>query len=123
MGAVVLGLSAYAGYRTYDAYAKVSESDLLLANAEALAIENEGGDMSHCSGPSIYAEVGIIEGEKEVCTHYKDDEDWITIYSIKKCWASGSGHLSGANYIYESDIKDRTTDKCRGKDGHNTLYD
>ena len=34
MGVVVLGLSAYAGYRTYDAYAKVSESDLLLANAE-----------------------------------------------------------------------------------------
>lgn len=37
MGAVVLGLSAYAGYRTYDAYHGVSESDLLLANAEALA--------------------------------------------------------------------------------------
>ena len=29
MGAVVLGLSAYAGYRTYDAYHGVSESDLL----------------------------------------------------------------------------------------------
>ncbi len=38
MGAVVLGLSAYAGYRTYDAYNGVSESDLLLENAEALAI-------------------------------------------------------------------------------------
>ena len=38
MGAVVLGLSAYAGYRTYDAYNGVSESELLLANAEALAI-------------------------------------------------------------------------------------
>lgn len=37
MGAVVLGLSAYAGYRTYNAYNGVSESDLLLANAEALA--------------------------------------------------------------------------------------
>lgn len=51
MGAVVLGLSAYAGYRTYDAYAKVSESDLLLANAEALADETkEGGDRSCVSG-------------------------------------------------------------------------
>ena len=39
MGAVVLGLSAYAGYRTYDAYNGVSESELLLANAEALAIQ------------------------------------------------------------------------------------
>ena len=38
MGAVVLGLSAYAGYRTDDAYNGVSESDLLLENAEALAI-------------------------------------------------------------------------------------
>ena len=37
LGAVVLGLSAYAGYRTYDAYAGNSEDDLLLANAEALA--------------------------------------------------------------------------------------
>ena len=38
LGAVVLGMSAYAGYRTYDAYNGVSESDLLLANAEALAV-------------------------------------------------------------------------------------
>ena len=37
MGVVVLGLSAYAGYRTYDAYNGGSESALLLANAEALA--------------------------------------------------------------------------------------
>lgn len=37
LGAVVLGLSAYAGYRMYDAYAGNSEDDLLLANAEALA--------------------------------------------------------------------------------------
>lgn len=44
IGAVVLGLSAYAGYRTYDAYNGVSESDLLLANAEALANnKGEGG--------------------------------------------------------------------------------
>ena len=42
VGAVVLGLSAYAGYRTYDAYNGVSESDLLLANAEALADPDEG---------------------------------------------------------------------------------
>ena len=41
VGALVLGLSAYAGYRTYDAYNVVSESDLLLANAEALANNNE----------------------------------------------------------------------------------
>lgn len=42
LGAVVLGMSAYAGYRTYDAYNGVNESDLLLANAEALA-GDEGG--------------------------------------------------------------------------------
>ena len=41
LGAVVLGLSAYAGYRTYDAYAGNGEDDLLLANAEALA-DGEG---------------------------------------------------------------------------------
>ena len=42
LGAVVLGLSVYAGYRTYDAYNGASESDLLLADAEALA-DDEGG--------------------------------------------------------------------------------
>ena len=42
LGALVLGLSAYAGYRTYSAYNGVSESDLLLANAEALAGPDEG---------------------------------------------------------------------------------
>ena len=46
MGAVVLGLSAYAGYRTYDAYHGVSESDLLLANTEALAVGGETGTES-----------------------------------------------------------------------------
>ena len=47
MCAVVLGLSAYAGYRTYDAYNGVNESDLLLANAEALANGGEGSDECH----------------------------------------------------------------------------
>ena len=41
-GTVVSGMSAYAGYRTYDAYNGVNESDLLLADAEALA-DDEGG--------------------------------------------------------------------------------
>ncbi|WP_288607096.1 hypothetical protein [uncultured Paraprevotella sp.] len=41
LGALVLGLSAYAGYRTYDAYNGVSESELLLENAEALADDDE----------------------------------------------------------------------------------
>ncbi|MFQ7268407.1 MAG: hypothetical protein ACLRPS_16460 [Paraprevotella clara] len=48
MGAVVLGLSAYAGYRTYDAYNGVSESDLLLANAEALATDDESPSYRIC---------------------------------------------------------------------------
>ena len=48
IGAVVLGLSAYAGYRTYDAYNGVSESDLLLANAEALASDDESSSYRLC---------------------------------------------------------------------------
>ena len=41
-GAVVLGLSAYVGYRTYGAYSeKELERDLLLANVEALAVGGE----------------------------------------------------------------------------------
>ena len=37
IGAVVLGLSAYAGYRTYDAYNGVSESDLLLEKCRGIS--------------------------------------------------------------------------------------
>ena len=44
LGVVVLGLSAYAGHRTYDTYKGVSESDLLLMNGEALAHGGEGAD-------------------------------------------------------------------------------
>ena len=50
LGAVVLGMSAYAGYRTYDAYNGVSESDLLLANAEALAGPDEGPKCDNKNG-------------------------------------------------------------------------
>ena len=52
LGAVVLGMSAYAGYRTYDAYNGVSESDLLLANAEALAGDEGGFNKSNGYNPS-----------------------------------------------------------------------
>ena len=43
IGAVVLGLSAYVGYRTYDTYNEVSENNLLLMNVEALASDAESG--------------------------------------------------------------------------------
>lgn len=123
MGAVVLGLSAYAGYRTYDAYAKVSESDLLLANAEALAIANEGGDMSHCSGPSIYAEVGTTSGTKVVREHVPGGHsDRITKYRVERCYAKGNGYLSGQNYIYNAYPLSTTYGACE-PDKHNSLYD
>ena len=45
MGALVLGVTAYAGYRTYDAYVeKQAESNLLLENIEALAEIDEAGN-------------------------------------------------------------------------------
>ena len=65
MGAVVLGLSAYAGYRTYDAYHGVSESDLLLENAEALA---NGGEGVTNTGPGeIYKCPGLFAGKGKYC--------------------------------------------------------
>lgn len=58
MGALVLGVTAYAGYRTYDAYVeKETESNLLLENAEALAENNEGG-----SSESWDCYSGVVEG-------------------------------------------------------------
>ena len=65
MGAVVLGLSAYAGYRTYDAFNGVSESDLLLANAEALASDSESGvDVKSCLG--ITAPCKLSDGSESL---------------------------------------------------------
>ena len=62
LGAVVLGLSAYAGYRTYDAYAGNSEDDLLLANAEALAIvEFMGCNFNRITHPCTFQVTGDVE--------------------------------------------------------------
>ena len=59
MGAVVLGLSAYAGYRTYDAYNGVSESDLLLAS------DSESGvDVKSCLG--ITAPCKLSDGSESL---------------------------------------------------------
>ena len=58
LGAVVLGLSAYAGYRTYDAYQGVDESDLLLANIEALAT-GESGSGGTCGTHYAYIDATI----------------------------------------------------------------
>lgn len=41
IGATVLGISAYAGYNTYNTFNQVNESDLLLENIEALALDGE----------------------------------------------------------------------------------
>ena len=55
MGALVLGLSAYVGYRTYDAYVeKETESNLLLENIEALANEDETVIMQRCTRAKKY---------------------------------------------------------------------
>ena len=44
LGGVLLAVTAFSAYRTYDAYATLKqESNLLLENLEALAIENESG--------------------------------------------------------------------------------
>lgn len=59
MGAVVLGVTAYAGYRTYDAYAeKQVESGLLLENIEAFAQYGEiPTGWETLSGPCSYPSV------------------------------------------------------------------
>lgn len=54
IGAVVLGLGAYVGYHTYDAYAETNESDMLLANAEALASGENGSYTSWSCDASSY---------------------------------------------------------------------
>lgn len=68
MGVAVVDLSAYVGYRTYDAYAGVDESDLLLANIETLAdVDEAWNPVCYNGGPgstscSIGAGISIGQG-------------------------------------------------------------
>lgn len=66
MGAVVLGLSAYVGYRTYDAYVEnPTESNLMLENIEALANDDESSSGNRWTG-EIPCEKA--EGSYRTCT-------------------------------------------------------
>ena len=65
LGAVVLGLSAYAGYRMYDAYAGNSEDDLLLANAEALADDESTLKCDNVNGYKSWATRFIFGRKRE----------------------------------------------------------
>lgn len=87
VGALVLGLSAYAGYRTYDAYDGVSESDLLLANAEALggAIEDWWNSKTHdCVEDQCSITIGPITwyGKYEKCL---DGDSYAHCTDCKMC--------------------------------------
>ena len=83
LGAVVLGLSAYAGYRTYDAYAVNSEDDLLLANAEALADGEGESNYNLC-----YYESVVRKGRT-----YYDCGSCVKVYDER-----GKGHVSKCFY-------------------------
>lgn len=74
LGVVVLGLSAYAGYRTYDAYSGVSESDLLLANAEALAQKEGSGERVKCYS-SLHYELGATTVLCSTCKEQENSTD------------------------------------------------
>ena len=63
MGVAVVGLSAYVGYRTYDAYVeKQVESDLVLENIEALAQEDEVA-MQDCTRAVVMGACIADDGE------------------------------------------------------------
>jgi hypothetical protein len=74
-GAVVSGMSAYAGYRTYDAYNGVNESDLLLANAEALASDDEGLKCDNKNGCKSWKLNPVFDSRKgfyDCCYVYRE---------------------------------------------------
>ena len=84
MGVAVVGLSAYVGYRTYDAYNGVSEGDLLLENIEALASqdESEGDKPTVCPNPYDVPDLylGYIQ---RTGTQTVDAEGYITVANIR----------------------------------------
>lgn len=66
LGVVVLGLSAYAGHRTYNTYAEQNVNDLLLTNAEALADEEGSNDCHYDNGYTWFT--GEAGGAYDCCT-------------------------------------------------------
>ena len=75
MGVAVVGLSAYVGYRTYDAYVeKETESNLLLENAEALADGEGHGERIKCYS-SIHYELGSFVVLCSTCKEVEDRTD------------------------------------------------
>ena len=85
MGVAVVGLSAYVGYRTYDAYVeKQTESNLLLENVEALASqdESEGDKPTVCPNPYDVPDhyLGYIQ---RTGTQTVDAEGYITVANIR----------------------------------------
>ena len=115
LGAVVLGLSAYAGYHTYDAYAGKNVGDLLLANAEALAVNEDVEEEPTCGTDQKYiyntvtcpdcgAHTGFVgtqysyreegfmstyrtgyEGTRTSCTPYHGTQTPVNTVEEKKC--------------------------------------
>lgn len=101
MGVAITVTCVYCGYTTYDSYIYQKENALLLANVEALGqIESEPLGPSECPGHEIYSISGIIDAQLSSKTHKNDSTDVITVFSCKKCVASGNGNLQGNNSLF-----------------------
>ena len=103
LGTVVLGLSAYAGYRTYDAYNGVSESDLMLANVEALASDSEGNADEPTVCPSIYDVPDHYLGYTQRTGTQKIEVEGYVIIAGKKIPVGGK---VGGSVTYTYEISD-----------------
>ena len=85
LGGVLLAVTAFSAYRTYDAYAeKQIESNLLLENIEALASqdESEGDKPTVCPNPYDVPDhyLGYIQ---RTGTQTVDAEGYITVANIR----------------------------------------
>lgn len=115
--AAVFGVFGYVGFQCV---MNNSESDLFLANVEALS-SLEFSDDDECWGPAQYSTVTSKKGYTTGRVHMADSIDIETVYHYLSCTADGEGHLRGANYLEILDTEDSYV-KCTDNHIYPQLY-
>lgn len=102
LSAIVLGVAGYVGYQQVSAS---SESDLFLANVEALSTM-EYYDSEDCGGGPFYSDVGSTRGSVLGRFHVSNKIDVEIDFDYIYCHAYGNGKKVGSNgpvWVDESD--------------------
>jgi len=122
---ICVTVSAIVCYIAYQAQNKICESDIFLANVEALTEGDPGPSNQYitCTGPEIYSATGIFSMNYTTCDHSTEDitKDDKKDYNFSACIAQGEnqGTKAGNNQYYRSTMLGRPrTETCQGAEYH-----